>query len=119
MRTFVYVAGPINGSGKQNRNVREACLVAERLIQADYGVVPFVPHLNVLWDTICPDMETDDWLEWDLAWLGKCDALLRLPGVSPGSDGEVAYARAHGIEVFTEVGVFLYWAMQRHKGEGK
>lgn len=87
MKTYVYLAGPINSSGVQNRNVRRACEVAEEIRRA--GLVPFVPHLNVLWDTIVPTVSEDEWLEWDFAWLAKCDALYRLKGYSRGSDREV------------------------------
>ena len=36
--------------------------------------------------------EYETWMEYDLAWLGACEALLRLPGHSPGADREVRYA---------------------------
>jgi hypothetical protein len=97
---YVYVAGPLNGSGTQDRNIRRACLVAEEIRRA--GLVPFVPHLNVLWALVCPTEGEEEWMRWDLAWLEKCDALYRLSGVSPGADREVARAKQLGISVFLE-----------------
>lgn len=115
MKTYVYVAGPINSSGIQNRNVRRACEVAERLRVA--GLVPFLPHLNVLWDTICPEASDEEWLAWDFAWLEKCDALVRIPGVSRGADREVAFAMERGIPVYGEDGIpeLVEWARGRNE----
>ena len=94
---YVYVAGPLT-QGEQWRNVREALLAADELL-ALHDLVPYVPHLSVHWDTLCPhDYET--WMRQCLAWVERCDALLRLPGESPGSDREVAHAKAHGLVVF-------------------
>lgn len=100
MKTYVYVAGPINSSGFQNQNVRRACLVGEDLRQR--GLVPFIPHLNVVWDTICPGVGEEEWLAWDFAWLEKCDALYRLKGHSRGADREEAFAKDAGIPIFYE-----------------
>ena len=45
----------------------------------------------------------EQWMKLDLAWLDKCDALLRLPGESPGSDREVDAAKERGIPVYYSV----------------
>jgi nucleoside 2-deoxyribosyltransferase len=98
--TYVYVAGPINSSGRQNLNVRRAVLVGEAIRRA--RLVPFIPHLNVQWEMIAPAATEEEWLAWDFAWLEKCDALYRLHGDSKGADREVAFARERGLEVFLE-----------------
>jgi hypothetical protein len=90
----IYVAGPLNGSGVQADNVREACRVGSMINAA--GHVAFVPHINVLWHGHYPAPE-ESWLQWDFAWLELCDALVRIPGESAGSDKEVARAGAIGI----------------------
>jgi hypothetical protein len=42
-------------------------------------------------------------LDYDLNWLAKCDAVLRLPGASSGADREVEYAQKLGIPVFYSI----------------
>jgi len=81
-------------------NVRAAVQAGQRLLEA--GLVPYVPHTSMLWHLVCPNAY-ETWLKLDLAWLEVCDVLLRLPGKSPGADGEVARAFELGIPVFTDV----------------
>jgi hypothetical protein len=47
------------------------------------------------------------WTEQGLIWLEMCQALIRLPGESPGADHEVEEAEALGIPVFYSVAEFL------------
>jgi hypothetical protein len=61
--------------------------------------VPFLPQLSVLAEMIAP-LPYDDWLAYDLEVIDHCAALVRLPGESPGADGEVAYAKIMEIPVF-------------------
>lgn len=98
-RLMVYVAGPM-GTGDLTRNVRAAILAAEEIRRM--GHAPYVPHLSVLWDAIAP-VSYEGWMELDLAWLARCDVLLRLPGASPGADREVAEAERLGIPVVRSV----------------
>jgi hypothetical protein len=42
----------------------------------------------------------EDWMEQCLSWVERCDALLRLPGSSPGADREAQHAMQKGIPVF-------------------
>jgi hypothetical protein len=93
MRQRIYVAGPLNSSGDKDTNIANACRVGGVL--HSLGHTPFVPHINVLWHEHHP-LSEHAWLAWDLEWLAMCDWLVRLPGVSPGSDIEVATARATG-----------------------
>ena len=94
----VYVAGPY--SKHMVDGTRNAILAAEELRKAGY--LPFVPHLSLLWDLVCPS-PYDEWIQYDLAWLNKCDMLLRLPGESPGADMEMAHAEKLRIPIFHSV----------------
>lgn len=93
---FVYVAGPLS-VGPWTQNVATAIRAAELLLSR--GKVPFVPHLNVVWDLVYPHTHAE-WLEWCLAWLERCDAVLRLPGESVGADMEAERAEELGLPVF-------------------
>jgi len=98
----VYVAGPY--SSNPTAGTRAAILAASRL--ADAGHTPFVPHLSYFWDLLAPRPYTD-WIRIDLEWVAQCEALVRLPGDSPGADREVAHARELGIPVYEGVSQFL------------
>lgn len=102
----VYVAGPIT-LGCRPQNIRVAILAGERLRQE--GLAPYVPHVNELWALVTP-VEEEEWLELDFEWLAVCDALLRLPGESAGSDREEKFARLNGIPVFHTIEGLLAWA---------
>ena len=99
----VYVAGPY--SKHMVDGTRNAILAAEELRKAGY--LPFVPHLSLLWDLVCPS-PYEEWLDYDLAWLKKCDILLRLPGESPGADKEVACAEALRMPIYYSVKEIIY-----------
>lgn len=93
----IYVAGPITGSGSYIKNIRNGILAAQAIYRA--GMIPFVPHLYALWDMICPESESN-FLAMDEEWLYTCDALLRLPGESPGADLETKWCKAKSIPVY-------------------
>lgn len=95
-RVSIYVAGPY--ASQPNRNVLNAVNAADRLARRGYYV--YVPHLNHLWDLIIPH-GAEFWLHNDLFWLRKCDAMVRLPGDSPGADVEEDCAREERIPVVT------------------
>jgi hypothetical protein len=84
---------------------RNAILAAEKL--RNYGHLPFVPHLSLLWDLVCPS-PYKEWIAYDMAWLKECDAILRLPGESPGADREVNLAITLGIPVYNSIEEILY-----------
>lgn len=95
---FVYIAGPL--SSAPMHNVHAAVKTADALVDA--GFHPYVPHLTVLWDMISPK-DYEEWMKHDLAWIARCDALLRIPGESSGADREVKFALDMGIPVFYSV----------------
>lgn len=97
---LVYIAGPVHGSGNVEDNVTRALDAAERLYQA--GFTPFVPHLFTHWEREhgSGGDGQEKFMAMDLEWLSRCDVMIRLPGVSPGADREVAFAEEHGIPVY-------------------
>jgi len=102
---FVYVAGPYT-KGDVSRNVHNAIVTGNNL--RALGFTPFIPHLTHFWHMIL-EHDIDYWYRYDLEWLGKCDALFRIPGESYGADKEVERAKELGIPVFTsfeEIGKF-------------
>lgn len=99
----VYIAGPIT-LGDAAINVRNAIEAGTLLLDA--GHAPYVPHLNHFWHLVFP-RPYEDWLDLDNQFLPLCEALVRLPGESKGSDKEVALALSLGIPVYFSVSEFL------------
>ena len=102
LRKRVYVAGPLSGgdtlSGEmQLANVRAAIAAGALLMEAGYA--PYVPHLTYYWHERHPH-SYEDWIALCLAWVAAADAVLRLPGASPGADREVVLARERGVPVY-------------------
>jgi len=100
---FVYVASPYT-KGDIAVNVRTNIEAANRL--ADAGYVPFAPLLSHFWHMLFP-RPYEFWCRQDLAWLERCDALVRLPGESSGADAEVEYAQKLGIPVYYDLNELL------------
>lgn len=90
MKLWIYIAGPYT-NGDVGENVRQAVLAGMRLREFDEKIVPVIPHLFHLAHLISP-RDHAFWMAWDLDLLVRCDALYRLPGVSPGADKEVSEA---------------------------
>lgn len=97
MNRLIFISGPYT-NGDQAANVRAAMCAGDMVIER--GDVPFVPHLFHFWELVSP-RPYEAWMALDLFMLARCDALLRLPGESPGADREVAHAFKLGIPVFT------------------
>lgn len=92
----VYIASPYT-NGEPVLNVRRSITMADYL--SGYGFVPFVPLLSHFWHFLCPH-PYEFWMEQDLAWVGTCDCLLRMPGESAGADREIEEAQRCRIPVF-------------------
>lgn len=99
----IYVAGPYTQPDPA-ANAARAVEAANRIFDAGYW--PYIPHLTHFWHPQIP-RPYEDWMALDLVWLEVCDALVRLPGDSPGADREVAQAQELGIPVFRGVGALL------------
>ena len=95
----IYIAGRYSG-GDVARNVRVTMEAADALIRAGYA--PYVPHLSHFQHMMWPH-DYEDWMDIGLSWLRQCDAILRLPGESPGADREVEVAKILEIPVFYSV----------------
>lgn len=106
MKTVVYIAGPV-GKPDEGREARVIAGVetAARVISAGFSVIS--PHL------FCRIPGADELLDWDgwmdvcLALVERCDAVVRIPGESPGADKEVVRARERSIPVFFSVDELL------------
>jgi Domain of unknown function (DUF4406) len=96
MKPLVYVAGPVTSAPLENTHA--ALVFGAGLI--DTGLVaPVMPHLTCFWQMVTP-RSYETWLAYDAEILRRCDALLRLPGASPGADREVELARRMQLPIF-------------------
>lgn len=89
-RPLVYVAGPYTTPEPVGMNVKRAVEVGSRMLDA--GLAPIVPHLSHYWHLADPH-PYEAWLALDFEIIRRCDHVYRMPGVSPGADREVAFAR--------------------------
>ena len=96
---YIYIASPYS-TGNQVTNIRNAIFAAEEI--SSRGFIPIVPHLSHLWDMVVPH-EYEFWIVQTLELMKICDAVLRLPGKSPGADNEVAVAISIGMPVFYDI----------------
>ena len=116
-RPVVYIASPYT-RGDPAMNTHFQCRVFDRLM-SDGIVWPVAPLLSHFQHTMFP-RPYQDWIEYDLALLERCDALLRLDAVLPdhgyiqsessGADGEVAAMVRLGRPVFYGVTEVYAWA---------
>lgn len=95
MIRYIFIASPYT-KPVPNHNTHKSIMFADDLI--DHGFTPFVPLLTHFWDTVSPH-DYEEWLEYDKAWLERCDAVIRLDGESSGADREVVHAKSKGIPV--------------------
>lgn len=114
----IYLAGPYTlPRGGEAENTRKALLVAEELRKVGHKV--FVPHLmysgwagvfGLTWQQVMDEC---------LAWVTRCDALVRLPGESRGADAEAELAEDLGLTVYHWEGLKLPLQLEReHDGSG-
>lgn len=96
MKRLIYIASPYR-LGHMVKNVAVQMDAAHRLL--NIGAVPYAPLLIHYLDLYSPRDESD-WLEMELEMVMRCDAVLRLPGVSVGADAEVRLAESLDIPVF-------------------
>ena len=97
MKPLVYIAGPITTPNPMH-NTHETLRIAAEIL--DRGLVlPFVPHLTVLWDIVVP-RPYEEWMGYDFGVIEHCNALLRLSGESLGADREVEHAAHLNIPTF-------------------
>lgn len=95
-RPLLYVAGPYSKPDPVS-NTHAVCRVAIEIYERTEWC-PVVPHLSLLWQAVTP-REYRHWLDYDLHLMRRCDAVVRLPGTSPGADEEIEEANRLGIRV--------------------
>lgn len=110
-RLRVYVAGPMLGSGNPYVNIHRGLEISMTIL--DRGMAPYIPHLTAILEMTQGERSRDTWLELDKAFLLACDAMLRLPGESPGADQEVVWAVAANIPVFMSLDTLFAWQETR------
>lgn len=101
MSPLVYIACPYT-KGDVAVNVRNGARLFEYLANA--GVMPFNPLLSHF-QHMMYHRDYEWWLEWDLQFIRKCDAVVRLAGESEGADREVALAKKLGLPLFILTGM--------------
>ncbi len=94
---YVYIAGPYR-NGHPIEVVKKVVIAAEAI--ASLGYFPFLPHSVTRDWAMRFDHPEDAWIGYCMAWVRRCDALVRLPGESEGSDHEMRVADEIGIPVF-------------------
>lgn len=95
-RTRISIIGPYSHPSP-GANTQQAMEVTNRLLDAGYAV--FCPHLCYFLELMQP-RHYEEWMEQGFAWLETADAVLRLPGRSPGADREERFAFDRGIPVY-------------------
>jgi hypothetical protein len=109
---MVYIAGPYTG-GDTEENVKKAVEAGNYIRRESWwNIVPVIPHLLHLAHSIEPKAY-GYWMAWDLDLLARCDALLRLPGDSPGADIEVKTAMDWGMPVVYDIDYCISVARDR------
>lgn len=104
---ITYVAGPYS-TDNTTENVHDACHAGAFIMSM--GGVPIVPHLSIINDIVTP-MPYEEWMRVCLEVVTRCDAILRLPGESPGADREEQAAQ---IPVFTTPEEWIKWHTQHN-----
>lgn len=96
----IFISSPFS-EGDQRFNIERQNEAANVLMNEGYA--PLAPLL--LGDAMerMQSRTWEEWMECCLAWVAKCDAVLRLEGQSEGADLEVAEARRLGIPVYFSI----------------
>jgi hypothetical protein len=107
VKPLVYVAGPYS-SPDPVENMNRAIKIATGM-RTDGVVNVILPHLTGLWHLVDP-APYEDWLDYDLEIMDRCDAVYRFAGKSSGADAEVAAAHERCIPVFHDLPQLYDWA---------
>lgn len=106
MKPLVYISGPFSSAPTSNTN--RACRIWDSM-RCSGLVTPICPHWSLIQDTLRP-ISHKEWIDYDLEVVARCDAVLRLEGVSVGADQEVDFATHRGIPVFYTTRDLYEWA---------
>ena len=115
-RTRVYLSHPITGSGDARQNMKQIARLGMELRRRGYA--PFVPSAGPS-SIMGRGMSHEAWMECDLPYVLVADALVRMPGESPGADAEVAYAESLGIPVYYGVEALYEAESPQRSGDEK
>ncbi len=102
----VFICSPYSAPLPSTRaaNVARSLVAAAQLIRK--GHQPFAPltahYIDIVAATSGMPISYERWMEFSLAWLEVCHAVLVL-GSSPGADREVARALELGIPVYDRI----------------
>lgn len=103
----IYVAGPMGPEfDLRSRRVEQAMGIGLQIVRLGFAV--YLPHLwhHADIDGIVP---SETWMQCDFRWVESCDAVFRIPGISPGADRECELAREKKIPIFTSLEELLRW----------
>ena len=92
---LIYIAAPYTHDDPV-ANTHAVIRIADALLAA--GFTPLIPHLTLAWQLVSPK-PYDTWLDYDCKLLSRCDAVLRVPGYSPGATRETTFADRQNIPV--------------------
>jgi len=98
-KVLVYLASPYT-IGDKLQNTLTQFIMADVLVEL--GFMPYPPLWTHFWDQFNPK-SYEFWMAYDREIILRCDCLLRLPGISAGSDDEVGFALANYLPVFFTV----------------
>lgn len=96
----IYIACPYT-KGDVAVNVKKSIDAAGELFDLGFNV--FNPLSMSHFQHMMHPKNYNHWMKVDYDWIGSCDAILRLPGLSEGADMETEYAEKRGIPVFTDI----------------
>jgi hypothetical protein len=109
----VYIASAYSlPLGHQEKNTIKSFKVFNEL--RDCGFMPFAP-LTSHYINLNYKRSYNDWIEYDLFWLAKCDCVLRLPSKSKGADIEVKEAKKLKKPVFYSISELKSYYREHHK----
>lgn len=105
----IYISGPYTqraeGEPTPEENQQQAIRAAELMREGGHHC--FLPHtLYPAWVDAF-GLSYEEVMDECLAWVGKCDAVLRIGGRSPGADAEEQLAREMGMTVYRLSGAQL------------
>jgi len=95
----IYLSGPIT-LGDREANFRQAADAQKRLMAAGFAVINPMLSMRLPGAWAIPH---EAWIANDLPIIERCDAVLRLPGISVGADIETAFALENNIPVFDSI----------------
>jgi hypothetical protein len=101
----IYVTAPYTGDGSPEDKYRNTCIAKEAArALALKGHYPHCPHAATAFLDGNKGLDYEYFMRMDLYYIQTMmDAVLRLPGDSPGAEREVKLAKAMGLPVYTSV----------------